>query len=306
VPVRGARKRPEGLPLPRLPDAFDVSVAIDLGPPNSSTWKPAVKTTIRHLLAPLVLVCLGLGAPLSAQVAQLTARDAIDSLLVASRLLPVLDGLGRVMVDQVERGAPELAPDVSRRVEVAIARHFAPHLLLESVATLLATAADTPALDELVRGLGTGPAAEARRLADAHRPLVSLPEYAATLTDAPPPQERIQLMLRLARAQGAGPFYLSLAETLRGAAHLTVRAVRPGTPPFRGMPGEEVPLLMEAHAQQAVLGLLYRFETVPDTLVESLAERWETDLGQWFVDAIADAVSEALLAAAERVTAELK
>jgi len=45
---------------------------------------------------------------------------------------------------------------------------------------------------------------------------------------------------------------------------------------------------------------------VPDTLVESLAERWETDLGQWFVDAVADAVSEALLTAAERVTAELK
>jgi hypothetical protein len=113
-------------------------------------------------------------------------------------------------------------------------------------------------------------------------------------------------MLRLAHAQGSGPLYLTLAESARGAANAAGRALDPNVPPFRSLPDEQVALALEQHDRQTVLLFLHRYAPLSDSLIASYAERYESEAGRWFVDALTRAVRDAVLTAAERAADELK
>jgi hypothetical protein len=255
-------------------------------------------------LMPLLWVGL-LSPALHAQPAP-TARAAADTLLAAAGLPNVLAGLGTVVQAQISRTAPALPPPLAARAHDAVARHFAGAQLQESIVATLSSQAPPERLNEVYAWITAGPVGEARRLAGAYRPPLPLEEFAAALAELPPPQARVLLMLRLARAQGAGPLYLTIAEAARGAASTAARALDPSLPPFRALPDDQVALALETHDQQAVLLFLHRYATIPDELIASVAERYEDESGRWYVDALTRAVRDALLTAAERVAEELR
>lgn len=246
---------------------------------------------------------MALPLALSAQAAAARA-PAVDTLIAAAGLPAVLGGVEVVLDRQIGRLAPGLDPEEGERLREALAKHFAPTRLLESVAERLA--ADPENVSAVAAWLTSGPVAEARAAAASYLPSAPLEIYAGTLADAPPSSERIGVMLRLARAQGAGPFFLTLSESLRGAAHVTLNAVAPDTPSFQGLPDEQATRILEAHDQQTVLLFLHRYEPLPDELVARWAAAYESPSGEWYVDALAGAVRDAVLAAAEAAAAELR
>ena len=96
-----------------------------------------------------------------------------------------------------------------------------------------------------------------------------------------------------------------LAETTRGAAHTVLGALVEDLPRFRGLGEDQVMVALDAAYSQAMVSFLYRFETVPDELLTTVAESYESSAGQWYVDAYSRAVGDAVLDAAERAREEL-
>jgi hypothetical protein len=229
---------------------------------------------------------------------------ALDTLLIAAGVPNVLAGAGGVLQDHISRMSSPLTTEATLRVREVVARHFSADALHASVAASLA-AEPAERLETVAAWLSTGPVAEARALADAYRPPLPLDAYAMSIVDVPPPEGRVAGMLRLARAQGAAPFYLTLAESLRGSAHTALRAIEPGLPPFRGLSDGQAAELLEAHDQRTVLLFLHRFQPVSDELIGRWAAAYESDSGQWYVDVLTRIVRDALLAAAESAAAEL-
>jgi hypothetical protein len=56
----------------------------------------------------------------------------------------------------------------------------------------------------------------------------------------------------------------------------------------------------------ALVSFLYRFETVPDPLLERATREYATDAGQWYVQAYSLAVARAMRSAARRVVTTLR
>jgi hypothetical protein len=247
----------------------------------------------------------GLSSPVSGQAGLLTEREAVDTLLAAASIPSVFNGMADAVLTQIRVMGPELGPGSADRVRASVAQHFAPGRLFEAAANSLLRADGATPLQEVAGWLTVGPVAEARRTADAYRPPSSIEAFAAAVTDRPPPQDRVQLILRLARAQGAGPFYVVLSETLRGSAHMALRAVDPARPPFVGVSDAGADEWVRTQDQQAAFILLYRYQAVSSELLERVVERYESAAGQWYIDALSDAVTEAILGAAERVAAEV-
>lgn len=244
--------------------------------------------------------------PLAAQQIDAGVRSTVDTLLTTSNIRDVLSNIADAVEAQVDEMAPELAEEERERIEEAVEEHFDEDVLYESVARSVAEEADRSTLAALMGWMTSGPVAEARRIADEYDPPLSLEEYASRLEREWPPQDRIELMVRLAEAQRAAPFYLIISETLRGAAHTLVQAVQPQIPPFRATPPDEARQAVQAYHGQSVLSFLHRFQPVSDELLATVAERYESDEGQWYVDAYTRAVGDAVLSAAERASAELK
>ena len=256
------------------------------------------------LLAAAVLLAAP-GLPVAAQ-APLATSAAVDTLIDAAGLPNVLAGLSAVVQTQLARVAPTLPPEQMARAREVLSRHFEGARLYESVAAALASQAQSAHLVELYEGFTTGPVAEARKLAAEYRPPLPLDQFVNALADVPPPPERVQLMLRLARAQGSGQLYLTLAESARGAANAAGRALDPNVPGFRSLPDEQVALALEQHDRQTVLLFLHRYAPLSDSLIVSFAERYESEAGRWFVDALSRTVRDAVLTAAERAAEELR
>jgi hypothetical protein len=276
----------------------------EVGPRRSAPGVGGAVRVRRRLLPPVALAWAVLPLALDAQAAPARA-PVVDTLLYAAGIPNVLAGMGSFFQAQVSRIASGSASEDVLRVRQVGARHFAADRLYESVAAALA---DEPAerLEAVAAWLSAGPVAEARALVEAYRPPVPLESYASSLADDPPPPARVAGMHRLARGQGAALLYLTIAESLRGAAHMALRAVEPEVPPFRGVSDAQAAELLEAHDQQTVLLFLHRFEPVSDALVARWAEAYESDAGRWYVDALSRSVRDALLSAAERSVEELR
>jgi hypothetical protein len=234
------------------------------------------------------------------------ATPAVDTLLAAAGIPSVLAGFGGVVEAQLTRTAPSLPPERAARAREVVSRHFAGEALYRAVATAFAGETSPERLSELYAWVTTGPVGDARRIAAAYTPPLAIEEFAAGLADLPPPQTRVLAMLRLSRAQGAGPLFLTLAEAARGAANTAARALDPELPPFRGLPEEQVTLALDRHDQQSVLLYLHRYATLSDELLAEVAERYESEIGQWYVTTVSQVVRDAVLTAAERAADELR
>ena len=230
----------------------------------------------------------------------------VDTLIVAAGLPNVLSGFAGVVQTQLSRTAPSLPADRAARAAEVLARHFAADQLFRNVAVAFAAATPPERMGELYALVTTGPIADARRIASAYTPPLPIEEFAAGLAQIPPPEARVLLMLRLARAHGAGPLFLTLAEAARGAANTAARAIDPNLPAFRALPEAQVALALETHDQQSVLLYLYRYATLSDELVASVAERYESEAGRWYMETLARVVRDAVLTAAEGAATELR
>jgi hypothetical protein len=261
-------------------------------------------STLRRLFAAGLILCAA-RAPLGAQV-PLATSAAVDTLIDASGIPNVLAGLGSVVQAQLARVAPNLSAEQMTRAREVLARNFEGARLYESVAAALRSEAPSEQLGALYDGFTTGAVAETRRQAAAYRPPLPLDQFVTALTDVPPPQERVQVMLRLAEAEGAAQLYLTLAESARGAATAAARALDPNVPSFRSLPDDQVALALEQHDRQTVLLFLHRYAPLSDAQIAGLAERYESEAGRWFVDALTRAVRDAVLTAAERSAEELR
>ena len=262
--------------------------------------------TARRFLAGVALACMFFPCVLAGQTAPAAAAAQIDTLLAASGISNVLAGMAGVVDAQLARSAAALPADQAARARNVLARHFAGDQLYESVGSSLLREASPERLAELYGWMTTGPVSEARRLAAEYRPPLPLQDFITALSDIPPPQARVLLMLRLAQAQGAGPLYLTMAEAARAAANTAARVLGANVPPFRSLPEDQVALALEAHEQQTTVLFLHRHAPLSDDLIRSVAERWESESGRWYVDALTRAVRDALLTAAERAADELK
>lgn len=234
-----------------------------------------------------------------------THPAAVDTLLEAAGIPGVVAGIEGVLRQQIGRQAPGLSAADAARLDAALSLHFAPERLYAAVATRLAEHGDAR-VQAAAEHLASEPVAASRALAASYAPPLSFQEYATGLTDAPPSPARVQLALRLARAQGAASFYLTLSESLRGAAHTALRAVLPSLPRFQGVEPDVALQLLETQEQQTTVLFLHRYETIPDTLLAGWAAAYESDPGQWFVDALAAAVRDAILEAAEAAAGALR
>jgi hypothetical protein len=280
-------------------------------PPRTRAFELAAPTfidravsTLRRLLAAGLILCAA-RAPLGAQ-APLATSTAVDTLIDASGIPNVLAGLGGVVQAQLARIAPALPAEQMARAREVVARQFEGARLYESVAAALTSQAQSGQLVELYEGFTAGAVSETRRQAAAYRPPLPLDQFVAALSDVPPPQERVQVMLRLAEAQGAASLYLTLAESARGAATVAARALDPNIPSFRALPDDQVALALEQHDRQTVVLFLHRYAPLSDAQIAALAERYESPAGRWFVDALTRAVRDAVLTAAERAADELR
>jgi len=259
---------------------------------------PAVALLAALLTAPLA-------CPLPAQEPSPRVRAGIDSLLTTSRIKDVLASLGPAVAAQLQDMAPDLTAEQRERVGTQVARHFHPDSLYASVLATMVSEAEEGRVVEVLRWLASGPVAEARAIADAYEPTLTLEAFVEGLREHPPPEERVRLLAKLAHAQSSGHFYLVLGETTRGAAHTLAKALRPDLPVFRSIPPEQAEQALEAYHGQAVVSFLHRFESVPDHLLSIVAERYQSEGGRWYVESYVRAVGDAVLTAAERASAEL-
>jgi hypothetical protein len=262
-----------------------------------------VKGIRRFWAVPVLLLSLARGA--AAQEERADLRSGVDSLLATLRVDDVLVHVGGAVVGQIDQMAPSLAPEQRARIQDAVARHFTLEALHDGVASNLTAEAERETVAELLGRLAGGSVAEARRAADDYQPSESLDQFMERMAAEPLPQERVELVSRLARAQGVGHFYVMLAETSRGAAHTVLGGAVDSLPRFRGLDEDQVIVALDASYSQAVISFLYRFEGVSSELLATVVESYESGAAQWYVEAYARAVGDAVLDAAERAREEL-
>jgi hypothetical protein len=231
--------------------------------------------------------------------------QAVDTLLVAAGVPNLLAGLAGVVQAQLARLGPGLTPEQGTRAREVVARHFAAEQLRELAGETISSS-PPDMLAEVYQWLTSGEVAEARREAAEYRPSLPFEEFLAALAALPPARQRVLLMVRLAQAQGAGPFYLTLAEAARGAASSAARALDPSLPLFRSLPPDQAAAALEVHEQQTVLLFLHRYAPISDERIAAMAERYESPSGRWYVDALLRAARDAVLTAAERAADELR
>lgn len=151
-----------------------------------------------------------------------------------------------------------------------------------------------------------GALAQVESAVDAQPPSTTIEEYLAELEREPPPQARVRLVSDVIMAQAAGAFYVLLEERTREAAHRIVQALETSSEPFEPISEEEWVARAEQGHLQALVSFLHRYENVPDDLMRSSLDEWNSDPGSWFVEAYSRALGETLLAAADTVANTLK
>ena len=235
----------------------------------------------------------GVEGGLAASIDQLLDRSGIES-IVSGRAGPFTRRVALLVEDLTD---PEL-----ERLVPAVRPAFAADRLRQDVATRLEREAPGPAtVRDILAWNDSGPVAEMRRIADAHEPSLSLLEYARSLPENPPDRERAELIARWVQAQQAGLFYVLMDQALAEAAHTIWRAFRPGAPAFTPLQGPALEARLAQSFDAAVVSALHRYEAVPDSVLGRAVSTWESEAGQWYVEAYSLAVAEAIRSAGERV-----
>lgn len=237
--------------------------------------------------------------PAPAQQPSAEVRAQVDSLLLFTELPSFVATVEPAFEDHFLRLSTSL--ETLERVRRAAAAAFADSLLYRDVADALAAEADPARLSPLLSWLEGGAAGEVRAITDTTPLPQSFEAFVAELEETPPEPGRLALVRRWAEARGAGEFVLLLDEAQREAAHRVAAAVDADAPPFEPIGDRAFAL---AHAQvtaYSVLSFLHRLQPVPDATLEAAVAEYESEAGQWFVEAYALALASAIREASRRV-----
>ena len=232
-------------------------------------------------------------------------ETAIRSILDFSQVENILAGRGAGFTPQVARLAEPISDEELARLHAAVTTSFEYSALLTDVVGVMAAEAPDGMVSTVLGWIEGGASAQIRALVEAYQPPMSLEDYTASLATARPPEERIELITRWAEVQSAGDFYILLFEALRESAYRVAGALREHDPVFQRLRGEELTRTLESSLAAAVVSFLYRYQTVPDELIERAIADYQTESGQWFVATYSLAVAEAIRAAGYRVVDEL-
>ena len=227
---------------------------------------------------------------------------SVEQLLDRSRIESIVSGRAGPFTRRVALLAEDLTDPELELLVPAVRSAFAADRLRRDVADHLEREAPGAAtVREIVAWNDSGPVAEMRRIAEAHEPSLSLREYARSLPERPPDRERAVLVVRWVEARQTGTFYVLLDQALAEAAHTVWRAFRPGAPLFTPLQGPALEARLAQSFDAAVVSALHRYEAVPDSVLRGAAAAWESEAGQWYVEAYALAVAEAIRSAGAQV-----
>lgn len=238
--------------------------------------------------------------PAPPAVAAATATP-IDRMLEASDVGSIVDARARMFTRQVAVLAGDLTDAELERLVQAVGSGFAPELLRRDIADFVEREAPAGRVEEVVDWLESGASAEARQIIDAYEPPVPLEEWLTEYTTAPPSAVRVRLVARWTDARGTGDFFVLLEQALSEAAYAVRHSFRPEAGDFRPLRGEVLMARLENSFNAAVVTALHAAETVPDTILTSATQEYESDAGKWYVETYQLAVAEAMRAAGARV-----
>jgi hypothetical protein len=132
----------------------------------------------------------------------------------------------------------------------------------------------------------------------------ALRRYAGGLHTNPPPQERVQLMRRMSRAQRAPQFYFNNTMDLRHAVVEAAGAISNASSPTQALPDSSA--LRRTTRNMALISFLYMYRDVPLDPLEEYVSFYESEAGQWYVDTYSAAIRRALAQASAALNDEIK
>ncbi len=179
--------------------------------------------------------------------------------------------------------------------------------LREEVHDRIVSGATLAATTRALQWMEGGATAAVRRIGEEYEPGQTIQEYAAEMTDEPPPEARIHLISAWAEARGEGPFFVLIQEALREASYRVVDVMRPGTgEPFEPLSGDELEVAQVNSHGASVIRLLHGYAPAPDQLIRRSTAEYSSEEGQWFVDSYTLAVAEAVRSAGLRAAEQLQ
>lgn len=239
-------------------------------------------------------------------------RDGSDRLGLVERLLErsgvqsIVSGRAPAFTRQVAIMAGDLTDEELERLVQAARVGFAPERLRADIAGFLADDAPEGHIEEVLAWRETGATAELGRITESYEPPLTLDQFTDSLPGSPPPQERVRLVAEWAEVQGAGEFYLLMAQAIGEAAHAAWAAFRPDAPGYEPLRGDDLGGAVEMSRQAAVVTFLYQLEPVPADVLRGAIDEYGGEAGQWYVGAYTLAVAEAIRAAGRRVVVALE
>jgi hypothetical protein len=235
-----------------------------------------------------------------------TSTDEVERLLDLAGIESILAPRVRAFTRRVALLAGDLTDTELERLVPAVQAAFAPSSLRDAVASFMAGEADEGSVATVLAWQADGANAEARRIATAYQPPLTLEAYTRSLMKDPPREGRIRVMLEWAESQGAGELFVLLDEALTEAAYAVWAEFRASAPSFTPTAGAELQTRLTDSFNASMVTLLRSHESVPDSVLRTATAEYSTDPGQWYVQTYSLAVAEAVRAAGKQVAAELR
>ena len=217
----------------------------------------------------------------------------------------VLRPRGPAFTRQVALLVGDPTDDELERLVLAVGASFAYDSLRADVISFLLEEAPEGAVSSALSWLEAGANAEVRRISDAYEAPMTLQEYTLEFTEEPPSEARVRLVAELASGRAEPEFFVLLQEALSEAAFRVAGALRPATPRFQPLAGDDLQFALESSMGATVIRMLHGYETVPDELVRRATQEYGTASGRWLAESYPLAVAQAIRAAGNRVAMRL-
>jgi hypothetical protein len=232
--------------------------------------------------------------------------EAVEVILRYALVDDVLEGQRDAFLGALEQ---VLGPGVdlaATGVEQIVREEFDPMRLRGYVVEELRETSLPSELTEIAELIRSGAIGQVSDLVAGYEPPESFEAFLLALPASPPPEERLDLLARLADAQQAAGFYLLLDETVRAGAHRVAMLVTGGaSPPYVALEPSVEAAQLQRGREFAVVSYLHRLRPVDDALVAAATADYRTEAGQAYVQKYSLALAEAIQLAALRVAGRL-
>lgn len=259
-------------------------------------------TLARAFLVAITLACLH--APAAAQAPGMEAQ--VLELLTYSELGNLVGPVAAALPDEVLPMAGPVSAEREALLRQAIREEFSVEAVRADVVGALIEAGDPATVAELLEWLPAGATAELDRVQESYEPPLTLEEYAGSLEDDPPSQDRILTVAEWARTMQADAFYVAIQLAQVEAVHTIAATLNDQVPAFTPLTDEQMQQALQTFRNIAVLEFLWSLEPADDQLISRATAEYASPSGQWFVTSYSLAVEEAIDRAAARVADRMR